>query len=117
MNGTAIDGRQFDTSAAKDGNPLGFVETIKHNGKEEFHEVDAAVSFLDNDFKVGIVQAYGLCDFKITTVVADAGDEGKAGDTLDSVYCNAEARHFPAQLAEAAVPIRELAEFLFEVEI
>ena len=111
------DRTQFDAVRPNDANAFHAAEAIDQNAEEESNVVFPAVAFEDDHFKIVVGEANLPGDFEIASVVADSGEESEGCDAVDAIDGDAEAALMAADLPQTAVPVGQLAELLFEIEI
>ena len=112
-----VGGIDLDVRGARNGNPICAVQAVCHDGPEEAKVVLPLAILENDDFKIVVGQTDAAGNLEIAAVVSYASDQGEAGAILRAVGRQMEARHGAAQLPEAAMPVGQLAEFAFEMEV
>ncbi len=93
------------------------MKAICHDSGEKAQVIFPLPILEDDDFKVVVGQFDAAGDFKISPIVAHAGDEGEAGAVFRAVHRYMKAGDGAAELAKATVPVRQFAEAGLEFEI
>jgi hypothetical protein len=107
----------LDRRCPADNDSVRFAQTVEHDAAQEFDVVAPGVFLEDDDFEILIHQFHVAGNFEISAVVTHLGHEREAAVPGLSVHDGFEAREFASKVEEPAVPIREFAEALFEVQV